>query len=119
MTLSRYVLLASIVVSLGIPPATLAGQATAGQTPQRRPVVSPDIQPDHRVTFRLAAPKATEVILNGDWEGGSAVPMMKDDQGVFSATVGPLAPEQRKPLQDRFDRAVRKFGEMRRRHQRA
>ncbi len=31
------------------------------------------------------------------------------------ARLGPLAPEQRKPLQDRFDRAVRKFSEMRRR----
>jgi Domain of Unknown Function (DUF349) len=35
------------------------------------------------------------------------------------ARLGPLAPDQRKPLQERFDRAVRKFGEMRRRHQRA
>lgn len=33
--------------------------------------------------------------------------------------LGPLPPDQRKPLQDRFDRAVRKFSEMRRRHQRA
>jgi hypothetical protein len=31
------------------------------------------------------------------------------------ARMGPLAPDQRKPLQDRFDRAVRKFSEMRRR----
>ena len=31
------------------------------------------------------------------------------------ARLGPLAPEERKPLQDRFDRAVRKFFEMRRR----
>ncbi len=31
------------------------------------------------------------------------------------ARLGPLAPEDRKPLQDRFDRAVRKFSEMRRR----
>ena len=31
------------------------------------------------------------------------------------ARMGPLAPEERKPLQDRFDRAVRKFSEMRRR----
>jgi hypothetical protein len=31
------------------------------------------------------------------------------------ARLGPLAPDQRKPLQDRFDRAVRKFSEMRRR----
>ena len=31
------------------------------------------------------------------------------------ARLGPLAPEERKPLQDRFDRAVRKFSEIRRR----
>ncbi len=31
------------------------------------------------------------------------------------ARLGALSPEQRKPLQDRFDRAVRKFSEMRRR----
>jgi len=42
------------------------------------------------------------------------------DQEVRSAQaawarLGPLAPDQRKPLQDRFDRAVRKFSEMKRR----
>jgi enterochelin esterase-like enzyme len=93
MTPSRFVVLASVAVSLGITPTTLFGQATAAQAPQRRPVVSPDIQPDHRVTFRLAAARATEVILSGDWEGENNVPMKKDDQGVWSATVGPLAPE--------------------------
>jgi Domain of Unknown Function (DUF349) len=31
------------------------------------------------------------------------------------ARLGPIAADQRKPLQDRFDRAVRKFSEMRRR----
>lgn len=31
------------------------------------------------------------------------------------ARMGPLAPDQRKPLQDRFDRAVRKFSEIKRR----
>ena len=31
------------------------------------------------------------------------------------ARMGPMAPDERKPLQDRFDRAVRKFSEMRRR----
>jgi hypothetical protein len=31
------------------------------------------------------------------------------------ARLGPLSPEERKPLQDRFDRSVRKFLEMRRR----
>jgi enterochelin esterase-like enzyme len=93
MTPSRGVLLASLAVSLGIPPTTLSGQATPVQSPPRRALVSPDVQPDHRVTFRLAAPKAAEVIVSGDWEGENNVPMKKDDQGVWSATVGPLAPE--------------------------
>jgi hypothetical protein len=35
------------------------------------------------------------------------------------ARLGPLAPEQRKPLQERFDRAIRKLQETRRRHQMA
>ena len=35
-------------------------------------MVSPEILPDNRVTFRLPAPKATEVIVNGDWLGDAA-----------------------------------------------
>lgn len=93
MTLPRLARLASVIVALGTPPVVVLGQAPTAQAPQRRPLVSPDIQPDHRVAFRLAAPKATEVILNGDWEGGNNIAMKQDDQGVWSATVGPLAPE--------------------------
>ncbi|MDD8025288.1 MAG: glycoside hydrolase family 3 N-terminal domain-containing protein [Acidobacteriota bacterium] len=54
---------------------------------------SPEILPDKRVAFRLQAPDASEVLLNGDWEGGAGVPMVRDGQGLWSATVGPLAPE--------------------------
>jgi enterochelin esterase family protein len=54
---------------------------------------SPEILDDKRVTFRLSAPKAGEVLLNGDWPGGMGAKMSKDDQGTWSATVGPLAPE--------------------------
>jgi len=54
---------------------------------------SPEILPDGRVTFRLLAPNAVEVQVNGDWEGGAGVPMARDDKGTWSATVGPLAPE--------------------------
>jgi len=45
------------------------------------------------VTFRLRAANAAEVVLNGDWPDGRAVKLTKDDQGVWSATVGPLTPE--------------------------
>jgi len=55
--------------------------------------VSPEIHPDGKVTLRLAAPNAAEVIVNGDWEGGTGVPMARDVKGVWSATVGPLPPE--------------------------
>ena len=32
-------------------------------------------------------------MLNGDWPEGRGVKLTKDDQGVWSATVGPLTPE--------------------------
>jgi enterochelin esterase family protein len=54
---------------------------------------SPEIHSDNTVTFRLMAPKASEVVLNGDWPGGMNVAMTKDEQGVWSVTVGPLKPE--------------------------
>jgi enterochelin esterase family protein len=44
------------------------------------------------VTFRLRAPKANEVTVSGEW-GGQPQALTKDEQGVWSATIGPLAPE--------------------------
>jgi enterochelin esterase-like enzyme len=60
--------------------------------PVRR-VHSPEIMPDRRVTFRIAAPAASIVTLNGSWSNGTNMPMSRDAQGVWSATVGPLKPE--------------------------
>jgi enterochelin esterase family protein len=56
-------------------------------------VHSPEVLSDGRVTFRLASPKASEVVLRGNWETGTGTPMAKGENGVWSATVGPLAPE--------------------------
>jgi len=53
-------------------------------------VVSPEILPDKRVTFRLLAPKAGNVVLNGNWDQGTNIAMTKDAQGIWSVTVGPL-----------------------------
>ena len=44
--------------------------ARAGRGAQGTRAVSPEISPDNRVTFRLRAPKAAEVLVNGDWPGG-------------------------------------------------
>ena len=53
-------------------------------------MVSPEILPDKKVTFRLLAPKAGTVVLNGNWDQGTNIAMTKDDQGIWSVTVGPL-----------------------------
>ena len=58
--------------------------------------VSPEVRPDRTVTFRLFAPKASEVVLMGSPGILEAIkepkPLQKDDKGVWSLTVGPLAP---------------------------
>ncbi len=56
--------------------------------------VSPEVRPDRTVTFRLYAPKASEVVLMGS-PGileviKKPLPLTKDGEGVWSATVGPL-----------------------------
>ncbi len=72
--------------------------AAFAQTPQRQPtpndtLVSPETHSDKRVTFRIYAPKASEVTLRGDWmEGPGVIKMEKDDKGIWSGTVGPLVP---------------------------
>lgn len=54
---------------------------------------SPEVLADNKIIFRLNAPNANEVILNGDWPKGRNIPMIKDDQGIWSVTIGPLDPE--------------------------
>jgi enterochelin esterase-like enzyme len=49
------------------------------------------IASDNKVTFRISAPAAASVAVRGDF--GSAGQMNKDEQGVWSVTVGPLQPE--------------------------
>ena len=55
---------------------------------------SPEVNPDRTVTFRVRAPQAKAVELVGEiLRGKPPVPMKKDDQGVWSVTIGPLSPE--------------------------
>ncbi len=96
LTLRIKVALASILlvcVAYSQPPAPpsggQAGAAGRGVAQAPRPV-SPEILSDKRVTFRLSAPKASAVLLNGTWDNGSNIPMSKDEQGIWSVTVGPL-----------------------------
>ena len=69
-------------------------RAAASSTAQDT-LKSPEVLPDKRVTFRIFAPKASEVIIDGEWilQGiGTGGPMQRDNQGVWSITVGPLQP---------------------------
>src|SRR6266446_7065375 len=68
------------------PPAASAPGAAARPTPLR----SPDIHLDRTVTFRLLAPKAAEVTLNGSWDSGTNLKMTRDDAGGLSPPIGPL-----------------------------
>ena len=54
--------------------------------------LSPEVHPDRRVTFRLYAPNAGTVRLTS-MEGHEPKPMSKGPDGVWTITVGPLAPE--------------------------
>ena len=54
--------------------------------------LSPEVHPDLRVTFRLLAPEAEAVSVAGEFiEGPSA--LTKGADGIWSVTLGPLAPE--------------------------
>jgi enterochelin esterase-like enzyme len=57
-------------------------------------LVSPEVHSDRRVTFRLSAPKATEVKLWGEWilKGNTTEKLERDERGIWSVTVGPLNP---------------------------
>ncbi|MGH9529221.1 MAG: alpha/beta hydrolase-fold protein [Terriglobales bacterium] len=54
-------------------------------------IVSPDVAANGRVTFRFRDPNAHQVMEA--LEGSKPVPMQKDDQGIWSVTIGPLDPD--------------------------
>jgi len=55
-------------------------------------LISPDIQPDNSVIFRIKAPNATSVAVVGTFAlDFKPVSMLKNESGIFEAKVGPLA----------------------------
>jgi len=65
--------------------------ATAGaQAPAL--VVSPEVSADRRLTMRYRAPDAKQVTVAGELDG-QPHPMTKAADGVWSVTIGPLAPD--------------------------
>ncbi len=57
-----------------------------------KPILSPEVSADKRVTFRFRAPNAKEVFVN--LEGGpQRSPMTKGEDGIWTLTMGPLEPD--------------------------
>jgi enterochelin esterase-like enzyme len=66
---------------------------SAAQAQPREPrIVSPEVHPDRRVTLRLRAPQAKEVTVSGEFTA-KPLPLVKDEQGVWSITLDPLKPD--------------------------
>jgi L-ascorbate metabolism protein UlaG (beta-lactamase superfamily)/predicted alpha/beta superfamily hydrolase len=72
------------------------GEAAQPGAARSAAVVSPQVLPDQRVTFRLRAPNAQDVTITGDFwleQNHAAAKLVKDDQGVWSVTLGPFFPD--------------------------
>src|SRR5437868_2622416 len=71
------------------PAAPPAGGGRGGRGPS---VVSPEIGADRTLTLRYLAPNATQVTASGELDG-KPHPMTKGADGVWTVTIGPLAPD--------------------------
>jgi enterochelin esterase family protein len=69
---------------------------TENLVPLSANIISPEVNADRTVTFRLRAPQATDVRVTGGVLARitreRSLPMTKDDKGVWSITIGPLDP---------------------------
>jgi enterochelin esterase-like enzyme len=89
-----------IAVMLTLAALNPSGMATATVLPKAQAATtlnSATVNPDQTVTFTLNAPQANEVILNfqnmvGRSPAADPYPMTKDDDGIWSITMGPLEP---------------------------
>lgn len=71
----------------------LLASCSVGAQPPRGPlVISPQVNADKSVTFRYLAPSAKEVKVSGQLLT-APVSMIKGEQGIWSATVGPVKPD--------------------------
>jgi enterochelin esterase family protein len=73
-----------------MPASVLAQQALWGSSK----IVSPEINEDNTVTFRLHAPKAVKVQVSGDFLAKGTADLVENKEGVWEyKTPEPLAPE--------------------------
>jgi enterochelin esterase-like enzyme len=83
------------MAQLQVPPdaGRAAGRGGGMPTPYTA-LHSPEVHPDRTVTLRFRAPSATQVEVVGEiLQGKGSLPMTKGEDGVWTATLGPLPPE--------------------------
>jgi enterochelin esterase family protein len=89
----------ALITAAGVLLAGWLSSELRAQMARREPtpndtLISPEVLPDGRVAFRIYAPKASEITLRGDWMSTpEPVTLEKSENGVWSATVGPLTPD--------------------------
>lgn len=70
---------------------------TENITPFSCQLISPEVNADRTVTFRVKAPNAKEVLLTGSMfvgpEARKRPAFAKDEQGIWTLTIGPLRPD--------------------------
>jgi enterochelin esterase family protein len=92
------VLAVAVAVTVAQSPAPLQGGRGAGPgggmpTPYTA-LLSPEVHEDRTVTLRLRAPNATQVEVAGEiMQAKAPIAMTKSEDGVWTATLGPLPPE--------------------------
>lgn len=86
--MSRF-LIVLLVCSMVITASSLIAGEEKSAAPKPPPVVSPEIQADRSVTFRIKAPQAKEVVVRGQWAKDPLV-MSKGEHDVWSATSAPI-----------------------------
>lgn len=84
-------LLSAVAVTCPAQSTNRTGRGPRAQGPR---VVSPEISPERKLTFRILAPKAENVRLTaGDLPGlGAGAAMTKGTNGVWEVTLGPVDP---------------------------
>lgn len=98
-----------VTIAIALAPISIAQQAHVNLdwNPQRNAeklipfganVISPEVHDDRTVTFRLKAPGAREVLLAGGplllaLKTDKPIPFAKGADGVWTLTVGPIAPD--------------------------
>jgi enterochelin esterase-like enzyme len=93
----RFTVCAAVLLSaVAAQPPAPGGRG--GRGPQGPQVVSPEVLPDHHITFRILAPQAETVSIRGgdipSLAGPQATPptFTKGENGVWEATLGPVDP---------------------------